>query len=270
MDYVQPPDQLEEILLIAEVKANLSIPAMLIRGALSGAVLAFATLFAWKGTLHLSPTLAPWVGALVFPFGFAVVTLMAFELVTGNFAVVTLGQLRGRVSMSQLWRNWLWVALGNLIGSILCGFLIAFVFTNGFTHSPSDPLIAKLISASEQKTLFYRNLGFAGWWLAFVKGVLCNFLVGLASVLALTSRSSFGRMASIWPPIAIFFGLGFEHSVVNMFVIPTGMMLGSNVGLSDWWIWNQIPVTLGNLIGAALFVAGAIHWSTPKSPSPSV
>ncbi len=265
MDYVQPPDQMDEILLIAEVKANLSIPAMLIRGALSGAVLAFATLFAWKGTLDLSPNLAAWVGALVFPFGFAIVTLMAFELVTGNFAVVTLGFLRKRVSSQQLWRNWLWVGLGNLLGSLLCGFLFAFVLTNGFTRVPGDPLIAKIISVGQQKTLVYRDLGGIGWWIAFVKGVLCNFLVGLASILALTSRSSVGRVISIWPPIAIFFGLGFEHSVVNMFVIPAGMMLGSHVGIGEWWIWNQIPVTLGNLVGAGLFVAAAIHFSTPKS-----
>ena len=45
----------------------------------------------------------------------------------------------------------------------------------------------------------------------------------------------------MWSPILVFFGQGFEHAVVNMFVIPAGMMLGADVSMADWWLWNQIP-----------------------------
>jgi hypothetical protein len=50
-----------------------------------------------------------------------------------------------------------------------------------------------------------------------------------------------------------------EHSVVNMFIIPTGMMMGAKVTVSDWWLWNQIPVTFGNMVGGFLFTGFAIY-----------
>jgi formate/nitrite transporter FocA (FNT family) len=67
--------------------------------------------------------------------------------------------------------------------------------------------------------------------------------------MGLTSKSTLGKIAAAWLPIVTFFAQGFEHSVVNMFVIPTGIMLGSKVTIAQWWLWNQLPVTLGNLIG---------------------
>ncbi|MBB5760934.1 formate/nitrite transporter FocA (FNT family) [Methylorubrum rhodesianum] len=53
----------------------------------------------------------------------------------------------------------------------------------------------------------------------------------------------------------LFFAQGFEHAVVNMFVIPAGMMLGAPVSFEQWWAWNQIPVTLGNFVGGVLFIS---------------
>ena len=57
------------------------------------------------------------------------------------------------------------------------------------------------------------------------------------------------------------FGQGFEHAVVNMFVIPAGMMLGADVSMADWWLWNQIPVLIGNFIGGAVFTGAMLHLS---------
>jgi formate transporter len=74
-------------------------------------------------------------------------------------------------------------------------------------------------------------------------------------------------------PIVTFVALGFEHSVVNMFVIPTGMMLGAKVSLSDWWFWNQIPVTLGNIVGGFLFTGLALYVTykpSEKNPAPTL
>ena len=60
-------------------------------------------------------------------------------------------------------------------------------------------------------------------------------------------------------PILVFFAQGFEHSVVNMFIIPAGMMMGAKVSFADWWIWNQIPVTLGNIVGGLVFTGLALY-----------
>jgi formate/nitrite transporter FocA (FNT family) len=37
------------------------------------------------------------------------------------------------------------------------------------------------------------------------------------------------------------------------------MMLGAKVTLGDWWLWNQIPVTLGNIVGGFVFTGLAIY-----------
>ena len=66
------------------------------------------------------------------------------------------------------------------------------------------------------------------------------------------------------------FWQGFEHSVVNMFLIPTGMMMGAKVSMTDWWLWNQIPVTLGNLVGGMLFTGLFLYWTYRPSPAPIV
>jgi formate/nitrite transporter FocA (FNT family) len=93
----------------------------------------------------------------------------------------------------------------------------------------------------------------------FVKAMLCNWLVCLAVVLAMTTTSTIGKIACAWMPVFIFFAQGFEHSVVNMFIIPTGMMMGAKVTVANWWLWNQIPVTLGNVVGGFAFTGLALY-----------
>ncbi len=93
----------------------------------------------------------------------------------------------------------------------------------------------------------------------FVKAILCNWMVCLAIVAAMTTNSTIGKIASAYMPVFIFFAQGFEHSVVNMFLIPTGMMMGAKITVADWWLWNQIPVTLGNLVGGFIFTGLAIY-----------
>jgi formate/nitrite transporter FocA (FNT family) len=67
-------------------------------------------------------------------------------------------------------------------------------------------------------------------------------------------------------PIFIFFAQGFEHSVVNMFIIPTGMMMGAKVSIAQWWMWNQIPVTLGNIVGGFIFTGLALYATYKPRP----
>ena len=89
--------------------------------------------------------------------------------------------------------------------------------------------------------------------------MLCNWMVCLAIVAAMTTTSTVGKIACAYMPVFIFFAQGFEHSVVNMFIIPTGMMMGAKVSFAEWWLWNQIPVTLGNLVGGFIFTGLAIY-----------
>ena len=89
--------------------------------------------------------------------------------------------------------------------------------------------------------------------------MLCNWLVCLGVVMAMTSASTVGKIAAAWLPILTFFAQGYEHSVVNMFIIPDRHDARRQGQLSEWWLWNQIPVTLGNLAGGLLFTGLALY-----------
>lgn len=257
MDYVQPLEVVKTMVNVGDSKTGLSVKDLLIRGILSGALLGFATSLAITATVQ---TGSPIVGALVFPVGFVMIVLLGLELVTGSFAVVMLAGVAGRRSWSQVFANLWWVFLGNLLGSLIYGGLLYIALTDMGTEAPAG-VAAKIAAIAEAKTLAYAAHGQAGWITVFVKAVLCNWMVCLGVVMGMTSRSTFGKIAGAWLPIVTFFGQGLEHSVVNMFVIPTGMMLGAKVSMADWWFWNEIPVTLGNLVGGLVFVGLALYWT---------
>jgi formate/nitrite transporter FocA (FNT family) len=129
-----------------------------------------------------------------------------------------------------------------------------------FHHLPATGAGALIVAAAQAKTLGYQKLGFDGVLLAVLKAALCNWMVCMGVVMGMTSRSTLGKIAACWLPIFTFFALGYEHSVVNMFIIPAGMWMGAPVSLRDWWLWNQLPVTFGNLAGGFLFVGLPLFW----------
>ena len=265
-DYVGPKELLQEAVQLAKKKSELSVPDMLIRGLLSGAFLGYATSLA---VLVTSQGLPPIVGAILFPAGFVMLALLGLELVTGNFAVLPVGALAGMVRLGRLLRNWAWVYLGNLIGSLLYAGLFYLAITNWRTGDGGA--VADLLKqAAQKKTLGYAALGGSGWALAFVKGILCNWMVTIGAVLALVSRSTAGKIAAMWLPIMTFFALGFEHSVVNMYVLPSGMLLGAPISVARAIFWNLLPVTLGNVVAGTLFTGVALYATYAAKPALTV
>ena len=255
MDYVKPADIVASMIDASEKKLALGPRDLVIRGALSGALLGAATSLAFGAAVSTGEFL---VGALIFPVGFVMIVLLGLELVTGSFAVCPLAALEGKAGWGAVVTNWLWVFLGNLLGSVLFGILLAVALTNMGTAAPAG-VAARIIAIAQAKTVANEALGTAGMVSVFVKAILCNWLVCLGVVMAMTSSSTVGKIAAAWLPVLTFFAQGFEHSVVNMFVIPTGMMLGAKVSVYQWWAWNQIPVTLGNLVGGFFFTGLALY-----------
>jgi len=265
-DYVAPKDLVQEVVQLAGKKSELSVRDMLIRGILAGAFLGYATSLVF---MVLSQGLPPIVGAILFPVGFVILVLLGLELVTGNFALLPAGLMAGTVRLPKLLRNWAWVYVGNLIGSLLYATLFYVAITSWHTGN-GGPIADLIKQVALKKTTAYAALGASGWGTALVKAILCNWMVTIGAVLALASRSTFGKIAAMWLPIMTFFALGFVHSVVNMFVIPSGMLLGASISASQLLIWNLLPVTVGNMIAGALFTGAALYltYSTP-APQPT-
>lgn len=257
MDYVKPNQVMDDMIEAGAAKARLKTSQMIIRGMLSGAILACATTLAFTAS---DQTNIPMVGALLFPVGFVMIVLLGLELVTGSFALLPLAVLQKKASGASMLANYGWVILGHVLGCLIYGGLYTLAATRMGTDM-SHPLVQMIIDTSETKTLGYKALGVSGMLLVVIKAMLCNWMVTLGVVMAFTSSSTIGKIVAMWLPILVFFGQGFEHAVVNMFVIPAGMMLGADVSMADWWLWNQIPVLIGNFIGGAVFTGTMLHLS---------
>lgn len=255
MDYVNSDEAVKQVALAGEKKTHLSAKKIVISGILSGALLSIATTLAFNATIQ---TGLPIVGALIFPTGFVLISLLNLELVTGSFAVVPLSYMRNKAKMQAMIRYLVLAFIGNLIGSLIYAALFTLSATE-FGTIASSPMIDQVIQATEGKTLAYQSIGAKGLMVVFIRAILCNWMVATGAVIGSLSKSTIGKIVAMWLPILIFFGQGFEHLVVNMSVIPMGMMMGANVGMAEWWLWNLIPVTIGNIVGALLFVAIPLH-----------
>lgn len=245
MDYVKPNQVVNAMVEAGTAKGRASASQMVIRGFLGGAILACATTLAYTASNQTGIGLA---GALIFPVGFVMIVLLGLELVTGSFALLPLSVLEKKTSVGRMLSSFGWAIAGHLLGCVVYAALYGLVITKMGTDM-SNPMVQTIVQASEAKTIAYHHLGGEGMLLVGIKAVLCNWMVTLGAVMALSSSSTIGKIAAMWLPILMFFGQGFEHAVVNLFVIPAGMMLGADVTFADWWVWNQIPVLVGNFIG---------------------
>ena len=158
---------------------------------------------------------------------------------TGNFALCTAAVMEGRARLSGLLRSWIVTYSGNFIGAVLLAFLTSIV------AAPVAEGAAAIAVAKCSAT----------WAATFCRGLLCNWLVCMAVWMATSADDIASKAAAVWFPISGFVALGLDHSVANMFLIPFGMFLGAEISIADMIFKNIIPVTLGNAVGGALFVA---------------
>lgn len=267
MDYVSPKEVAGNMMAAAVSKSALSIKDLLIRGSMSGALLGISVTLA---NLAASQTKLPMAGALVFPVGFVIIIILGMELVTGSFSLIPLAWFEQKITAKTMLSNLFWVFTGNLLGSLVFALLFWSASSETGTLTVLGPIDKMLVAAAERKTTGYASHGAAGLLTAFVKAVLCNWMVCMGVVMAMTSKSTSGKIIAASIPIFIFFALGYEHAVVNMFVIPAGMLFGAKVSLASWWLDNQLIVTLGNIVGGLLFTGMAIYYTHGKPEQKTV
>jgi len=263
MSYLVPSEFVTKMVDAGESKVYMSTRDTLIRAYMAGAILSLAAAFAIFVTVTTGSALT---GAILFPVGFIMLYLMGFDLLTGVFVLVPLALIDRRpgVTVNGVLRNWGLVFLGNFAGALTVAFMIAFIFTYGFSIE-AGAIGNKIASIGEARTLGYAEYGLAGWATIFIRGMLCNWMVSMGVVGAMISTSVSGKVIAMWMPIMLFFAMGFEHSVVNMFLFPSAMIMGGDFSVMDYLLWNEIPTVLGNLVGGLAFTGLTLYTTHIKT-----
>ncbi len=257
-----PVETAKAIAATAGAKDSAKLINVILLSFLAGAYIAFGGLLAEVASAGMLGAGAPlglekWVFGAVFPVGLIIVVLAGSELFTGNVMFMTLGVLDGKASIGGLAKNWVLSWVFNFVGALFVAYVLAFMggIMPTDTTAPAYCITEKAIGVATAKV----GMTFE---VAMIKGIGCNWLVCLAVWLANASDDIIGKIVGIWFPIMAFVCIGFEHSVANMFFIPLGMFLGAEgVNWGTIIINNLIPVTIGNIIGGAVFVA-CIYWIT--------
>ena len=265
MAYLAPSEFVTKMVDAGESKLYMSTRDTLIRAYMAGAILALAAAFAVTVTVNTGNHL---IGSLLFPVGFSMLYLLGFDLLTGVFTLAPLAVMDKRpgATWGGVMRNWTLVFVGNFAGALTVALFMAIIVTFGFTEDPNE-VGKRLGTIGESRTLGYAAHGAAGMLTLFIRGVMCNWMVSTGVVAAMMSTAVSGKVIAMWMPILVFFYMGFEHSIVNMFLFPSGLMLGGKFTLMDYFIWNEIPTVIGNLVGGLTFV-GATLYSTHYKTAP--
>lgn len=271
-------------------KGELPIGQLLLRGFMAGAYIAvgaaLCTVCSTQVGTYLGSGLGKLIAGAVFPVGLIAIVLTGMELFTGDAMLVPLAVLMGKSTWGKVMRNWLWVYLGNLIGSLCFAYLMVLgPFTQG-NLGAAEPNVFGLnaLAVAIGKTLTYKAAGTVGLWSVFLAGIGCNFLVNIAIMLGITAKDVIGKFFGIWFPIMAFVSIGFEHCVANMYFLPAGLwvykffpglvdkmvdgkpwnaLLQANGGLTwgDIWLWNLVPSTIGNIIGGMVFIGFVYYFA---------
>lgn len=251
-----PKEIAENYLSACRTKAALPLGRMFLLACLAGAFVALAGVASTAAAATVGdPSLAKLVSGCVFPAGLAMVIVAGSELFTGNNLMI-MGVLARTITVRQMLRNWLVVYLGNFAGAVL----VAALCVSGHVFSAfGGKLAASVVAIAQTKA----GLTFGD---AFVRGILCNFLVCTAVWMANAARTVGGKIAAVFFPIMTFVVAGFEHSVANMYYLTAGLLTAAQTGTAagglTWGralLGNLLPVTLGNLVGGGLLV-GVSAW----------
>ena len=183
------------------------------------------------------------MGSFGLPMGLLMVLGGGGELVTGNMAVCSAAWQAKKASFKQLATNLGVVYAGNLVGSLAVAFIANMAATG---IAPGAIAVA---SGKVAQT----------FGAAFAKGILCNWLVCMAVWMSTAHKDLASKAAAVFFPISGFIACGFEHSVANMFLLPFGILQGADITVGQAVVKNLIPVTLGNLVGGAIFVGAFYH-----------
>lgn len=191
------------------------------------------------------------IGASVFPIGLIIIVLAGGELLTGNIMAVAMAYFDKKVSVKELFSNWLQILIANAVGAIFVAY-----FLGHLTGLTSEGIYMEQTIRLAEGKVHHTFLE------AFLSSIGCNWFVGMAVYLSYASKDMAGKILATWFPVMIFVLIGFQHSIANLFLIPAAIFNGA-LGW-DAVIINAIPVVLGNIVGGAGLVSAIYYYTNDK------
>lgn len=259
-DSLTPAQMASRVETIGVAKAQMPAYQLIALGLMAGTFISFG---AMNFTTVMAQGLPRIVASLSFCLGLILVIIGGAEMFTGN-NMMAMAWAERKISTSAILRNWGWVYFANLAG---CLGAVVLAYLSGILHSVDMQFGVQALKIAAAKTHL-------SWGEAFFKGILCNALVCLAVWLCFSARSVTDRILAIVFPISAFVNMGFEHCVANMFFIPMGLLAMNDPAVLqaanltpetmahlDWigFASNLSAVTLGNIIGGTVLVAGTYY-----------
>jgi len=260
-----PPAQvIETNIKSGETKVSLPLGKMILLGIMAGAMIAIGAATSGAAAHSVENVgLSRLVAGAIFPVGLMLITFIGGELFTGN-CLTAMGAMDKRFSWGKVVRDLVIIWFSNLVGALL---MVALTYFSGNLDYSAGLLGAYSIKVALGKTTITVAKG-------ITSGIMCNILVCAAILMATAAKDIGGKIWAIFFPIMAFVVGGFEHCVANMYYIPMGILAAQNetyvakaveaYGISadqfanisiGGFLANQIPVTIGNIIGGMIFVA---------------
>ncbi|MGJ0636639.1 formate transporter FocA [Xenorhabdus bovienii] len=236
---------------------------------MAGVFISIAFVFyitATTGTSSIPYGLAKLTGGICFSLGLMLVVIFGADLFTSTVLTIV-SKATGRITWSQMLKNWINVYIGNLIGAL---FFVILMWQSGQYAVANGSWGLNVLQTADHK-MHHTFIE------AVCLGILANLMVCLAVWMSYAGRSLIDKLFALILPVAMFVASGFEHSIANMFLIPFGIII-KNFAPTEFWAKvgatpeqfpqltvshfitdNLIPVTMGNIIGGAILV-GLIYW----------
>lgn len=264
------PKQITENMIQAGVtKATTPLPKVILLGIFAGMFIACGA-SASSVAMHAMTNvgLQRLIGGCIFPIGLMMIVLVGGELFTGDCLMV-MGCLHKKYSVLDVIRVLTIVYFSNFIGSVLMAGMVYLSGQFGYTNGLLGAFTIKI--AMGKVSLDFQT--------AFISGILCNIFVCLGVLMASAAKDVTGKIFGCFFPIMAFIVSGYEHCVANMYYIPAGIFAAGNekyvecamreygytaeqlekLNWGEFFVTNQIPVTLGNIVGGMVFVGVILY-----------
>lgn len=268
MNLLSPAEVVDSYAETGKKKAEMPVFRLLLLGILAGALIALGSAVSNTAVHSIANvSLAKLISGLVFPFGLAMIVVLGAELFTGNCLIV-ISVCEKKITVLQMFRNWLVVYLANLLGALLVAAGCAFF--GQFSLSGGQLAVYTVTVAAAKTSLPFVN--------GVVLGFFCNCLVVIGVLMSVSAKDVAGKIMGAYLPVAYFVICGFEHCVANMYYIPAGIFaagipqyagLISAAGVDtasltwgNFFMVNLLPVTIGNILGGV--AVGVLFWSGQK------